>query len=71
VVSRLAPGRAAETATGDRADVPDGVSDGLWSQVSVSSAECPGARRCAFGDACFAERAKAEALGLTLVESSG
>lgn len=58
---------AARTETGDRADAPDGVGDGLWSQVSVSSAECPGARRCAFGDVCFAEHAKEEAAAADVV----
>lgn len=52
---------ADETDDGDRAHAPAGVSDAMWAQVSVSSNECPGARRCPFGERCHAERAKARA----------
>ena len=50
---------AERTETGDRTDAPEGVTDALWSPLSVSASECPGARRCPFGDTCFAEDAKA------------
>lgn len=52
---------ADETDDGDRAHAPEGVTDAMWAQVSVSSNECPGARRCPFGEVCHAERAKARA----------
>lgn len=48
------------TESGDRTEAPDGVTDALWSPVSVSAAECPGAHRCPFGAECFAERARAQ-----------
>ncbi|MFJ3748104.1 ATP-dependent DNA helicase [Streptomyces albidoflavus] len=50
-----------ETETGDRDDLTPGVSDRAWSQVSVSSRECLGASRCAYGQECFAELAKERA----------
>lgn len=41
--------------------------DRTWRQVSVSSRECLGATRCAYGEECFAERAKAKAADSQLV----
>ncbi|MGK5496927.1 ATP-dependent DNA helicase [Streptomyces sp. URMC 125] len=52
---------ADETDTGDRDDLTPGVSDRAWSQVSVSSRECLGATRCAYGAECFAEAARERA----------
>ncbi|MGY1456710.1 ATP-dependent DNA helicase [Streptomyces sp. SS8] len=52
---------ADETETGDRDDLTPGVSDRAWSQVSVSSRECLGATRCAYGAECFAEAARERA----------
>ncbi|GGK70033.1 ATP-dependent DNA helicase [Nocardia camponoti] len=52
---------ASDTETGDRDELAPGVSDRAWRQVSVSSRECLGKSRCAFGQDCFAERARAEA----------
>ncbi|HEX5568436.1 MAG TPA: ATP-dependent DNA helicase [Streptomyces sp.] len=52
---------ADETETGDRDDLTPGVSDRAWSQVSVSSRECLGASRCAYGAECFAEAARERA----------
>lgn len=49
------------TGTGDRDDLTPGVSDRAWSQVSVSSRECLGASRCAYGAECFAEAARERA----------
>ncbi|WP_067701822.1 ATP-dependent DNA helicase [Nocardia jejuensis] len=49
-----------ETETGDRDEVTPGVTDRAWRQVSVSSRECVGKSRCAFGQDCFAEKARAE-----------
>ncbi|MFM9371790.1 ATP-dependent DNA helicase [Streptomyces sp. Da 82-17] len=52
---------ADETETGDRDDLTPGVSDRAWSQVSVSSRECLGASKCAYGAECFAEAARERA----------
>ncbi|WP_327352964.1 ATP-dependent DNA helicase [Streptomyces sp. NBC_01304] len=52
---------ADETETGDRDDLTPGVSDRAWSQVSVSSRECLGATKCAYGAECFAEMARERA----------
>ncbi|RAJ58971.1 ATP-dependent DNA helicase DinG [Streptomyces sp. Amel2xB2] len=50
-----------ETETGDRDDLKPGVSDRAWAQVSVSSRECLGASKCAYGQECFAEAARERA----------
>ncbi|GAA0463625.1 ATP-dependent DNA helicase [Streptomyces sp. NPDC046215] len=50
-----------ETETGDRDDLTPGVSDRAWSQVSVTSRECLGASKCAYGPECFAEAARERA----------
>ncbi|MET8326894.1 ATP-dependent DNA helicase [Streptomyces sp. NPDC005181] len=50
-----------ETETGDRDDLAPGVSDRAWAQVSVSSRECLGASKCAYGAECFAEMARERA----------
>ena len=50
-----------ETETGDRDDLTPGVSDRAWAQVSVSSRECLGATKCAYGAECFAEMARERA----------
>ncbi|MEV7023053.1 ATP-dependent DNA helicase [Kitasatospora sp. NPDC093558] len=52
---------ADETETGDRDDMSPGVSDRAWSQLSVTSKECLGATRCAYGQECFAEKARERA----------
>ncbi|MGX6744212.1 ATP-dependent DNA helicase [Streptomyces xantholiticus] len=52
---------ADETETGDRDDLTPGVSDRAWSQVSVSSRECLGTSKCAYGAECFAEMARERA----------
>lgn len=49
---------AADTPTGDRAELKIEPSARAWSSVSVTSDECPGAARCPSGDSCFAEAAK-------------
>lgn len=51
---------AEQTETGDRAEL-DVLTDDTWAKVSLGPGECPGATVCAFGDTCFAERAKARA----------
>ncbi|MFE7558588.1 ATP-dependent DNA helicase [Kitasatospora sp. NPDC057500] len=52
---------ADETETGDRDDMTPGVSDKAWAQLSVTSKECLGATRCAYGQECFAEKARERA----------
>ena len=52
---------AASTPTGDRAELPAEPSPQAWGAVSVSAQECPGARKCPSGDACFAEAARRQA----------
>lgn len=49
-----------ETETGDRADLAFEPSSNAWAALSVSARECPGVNRCAIGEACFAERARAD-----------
>ena len=43
--------------TGDRDDLPETVTDEVWTELSVSGMECPGAARCPQGEKCFAEAA--------------
>jgi ATP-dependent DNA helicase DinG len=52
---------ADETETGDRDGLTPGVSDRAWSQVAVTSRECLGATKCAYGAECFAEAARERA----------
>ncbi|KOG90366.1 ATP-dependent DNA helicase [Streptomyces varsoviensis] len=52
---------SSDTETGDRDDLTPGVSDRAWSQVSVTSRECLGASKCAYGAECFAEAARERA----------
>ena len=52
---------AASTPTGDRAELLAEPSPQAWAAVSVSAQECPGARKCPSGDACFAEAARRKA----------
>lgn len=52
---------ADETDTGDRDDLAPGVSDRVWSMVSVSARECLTALKCPFGAECFAEQAREHA----------
>jgi ATP-dependent DNA helicase DinG len=50
-----------ETESGDRAELAFEPSSNAWAALSMSARECPGASRCAIGEACFAERARANA----------
>ncbi len=52
---------ADETETGDRDDLSPGVSDKAWAQLTVTSRECLGAAKCAYGQECFAEKARERA----------
>ena len=58
---------AEESETGDRDDLAPGVSDRVWTTVSVSSRECLGAGKCPFGQDCFAELARERARSADLV----
>lgn len=58
--------QASAEGTGDRDSAPRHT-DRVWRQVSVSARECLGASRCAFAQACFAERARARAAQAQLV----
>ena len=52
---------ATTTESGDRAYLPDPISDEDWQKVSVTSDECPGAKKCPKGSTCLSERARHQA----------
>jgi len=58
---------AAATTVGDRSELASEPSEATWAAVSTTSRDCPGARRCPRGDACFAERARAAAADADVV----
>ena len=58
---------AGSTTSGDRAELDFEPSNAAWSSVSVTSEECPGARRCPSGHECFAELARAKAAAADIV----
>ena len=58
---------AAQTRTGDRDDLPIEVDARVWRSVSVTSAECIGESRCAFGSECFAALGRMEAAEADIV----
>ncbi len=58
---------AASSPTGDRAELQAEPSPQAWAAVSVSAQECPGAKRCPSGDACFAEAARRKAADADVV----
>ena len=58
---------AQSTTTGDRDDLDEPVDGRVWSGLSVSARECPGASNCRFGQECFSEGAKATARAADLV----
>ena len=58
---------ADSTTSGDRAELDFEPSNAAWSSVSVTSEECPGARRCPSGHECFAELARAKAAAADIV----
>ncbi len=58
---------AESTSSGDRAELEFEPSVPAWSSVSVTSDECPGARRCPSGSECFAETARARAAAADIV----
>jgi ATP-dependent DNA helicase DinG len=58
---------AADSPTGDRAELLIEPSPQAWTAVSVSAQECPGAQRCPKGDECFAEVARRRAADADVV----
>lgn len=58
---------ASHSDTGDRDDYDDDVDDRVWRSMSATGRECVGAARCDFGDECFAESARASAMGADVV----
>lgn len=62
---------AAETRTGDEGDLDWQPTRAAWRAVSVTSDECPGAARCARGEVCFSERARAVAQAADVVVVNG
>lgn len=55
-----------KTQTGDRSEAP-AVTDRVWSQVSTTASDCPGAAACPFGDVCFTEQARSIARKANIV----
>lgn len=49
------------TDTGDRDDYDQELDPRLWKSISVSGRECVGAQKCAWGQDCFAEKARTDA----------
>jgi ATP-dependent DNA helicase DinG len=60
------PEAAREAGTGERNKLPH-VTDSIWSELSVTPGECPGARDCSRGTECWAEKARANALESDIV----
>ena len=58
---------AATSTTGDAAELPWVPTDKAWQSVSVSSDECPGAKRCPMGDVCWAEAARSRAAAANVI----
>lgn len=46
---------------GEREDLGVDVDDRAWRDLTISSEECPGRKACAFGETCYAEKAKERA----------
>lgn len=57
---------AETTSSGDRDDLPVGVTDRAWRQVSVNAVDCLG-RRCSMFEECFSELARKDAAEADLV----
>lgn len=58
---------AETTETGDRDDLPEGVTDRAWRQVSVNAVDCIGPRKCPMAAECFSELAREKAQDADLV----
>ena len=50
-----------EDSVGDRAVVAPDAPDEEWARVSVSSDECPGVKKCPFGESCRPSKAREDA----------
>ncbi len=57
---------AEDTVEGDRDELGD-VDSRVWRAFSVTARECVGATKCAFGQECFAEKARARAAEADIV----
>lgn len=57
---------AKKTTTGDRDDIPRGVSDKAWRQVSLQRRECLG-KSCSLYDECFPQKARDHAMEADLI----
>lgn len=57
----LGEANANPTHTGDREHFQTTVTDMQWRNLSATGEECPGKKKCPFGEECFAEFAKARA----------
>jgi ATP-dependent DNA helicase DinG len=55
------------SASGDRAELAEDISERAWSMVSVGPRECPGAYNCPQGARCFTELARAHAAEADIV----
>lgn len=53
------------TSTGDQAELD--VEGAVWSAMSMTSEECPGAQKCTYGKECFYEVARARAASADVV----
>jgi ATP-dependent DNA helicase DinG len=58
---------AEATATGDRDDYPNDIDPRVWRSFSVSSRECVGEAKCAYGADCFAAKRRLEAANSQIV----
>lgn len=55
-----------DTETGDRSDLPEPVTNKVWSTVSVTSDDCIGSK-CAFASECFANKAREAAADVDFI----
>jgi ATP-dependent DNA helicase DinG len=58
---------AETTTTGDRDDYPNDIDPRVWRSFSVSSRECVGESKCAYGADCFAAKRRLEATNSQIV----
>lgn len=58
---------AGEAYDGDRADLPEPVSDRLWRAVTTTSEECLGAKQCPAAEECFLLHARERAANADVV----
>jgi ATP-dependent DNA helicase DinG len=58
---------ASSSPTGDRDDYPNDIDARVWRAFSVTSRECVGESKCAFGSECFAAKRRVEAASSHIV----